>query len=182
MQPDELENLVKKEQELLYRSKAEEYQPDKRKLIEERGKILKKIEEIRTKRDAEKKKLEEEWRDKAFKENLCDFRYAHGTNVDHVLHGILTLELLEWLKLEGMEFEIIGVSGHKLKIDLRKLITPSLLRMLLGKPLAPIYFVVEAGGGYDRHGKKLGVWQSGDWEQSHGNEIRAGTTFAIMRV
>lgn len=128
------------------------------------------------------KKAQEKWRDDTLKDVLHDLRYAFGMSVDHLLHQTFTMEVVEWKKPESMEFEIDAVSGHKLRIDLKKLITPSLLQMLLGKAFSPIYFLVERSGGYDRHGKPLGHWVSSEWEQSHGNEIRLGTTFAVMRV
>lgn len=127
-------------------------------------------------------KEKERWRDQALKENLHDLRYAFGAPVDHLIHQTFTMEVVEWQKPESTEFEIDAVSGHKLKIDLRKIISPSTLQLLLAKSFSPIYLVVEHGGGFDRHGKKLGYFQSGEWSESHGNEIRAGTTFAIMRV
>jgi len=128
------------------------------------------------------KKEKERWRDQALKENLHDLRYAFGTAADHLMHQTFTMEVLDWQKPESMEFEIDAVSGHKLKIDLRKIISPSILQMLLTKSFSPIYLLVEQGGGYDRHGKKLGYFHSGEWDESHGKEIRLGTTLAIMRV
>jgi len=128
------------------------------------------------------RQAQEKWRNDTLKDVLHDLRCAYGTSVDHLMHGTFTLEVLDWFKPESTEFEIDAVSGHKLKIDLRKIISPSTLQMLLAKSFSPIYLLVEQSGGYDRHGKKLGYFQSGEWGQSHGNEIRAGTTFAIMRV
>jgi len=128
------------------------------------------------------KKAQEKWRDDTLRENLHDLRYAFGTAADHLMHQTFTMEVLDWQKPPSTEFEIDAVSGHKIKIDLRKLVTPSLLQMLLAKSFSPIYMVVEQGGGYDRHGKKLGYFHSGEWDESHGKEIRLGTTLAIMRV
>jgi hypothetical protein len=98
------------------------------------------------------------------------------------MHQTFTMDVVEWQKPDSLEFEIDAVSGHKLKIDLRKLVTPSILQMLLGKAFSPIYLVVEPSGAYDRHGKRVGYFQSGEWEATQGNELRAGTTFAIMKV
>jgi len=128
------------------------------------------------------KKEKEKWRDQALKDNLHDLRYVYGTAADHLMHGTFTMDVVNWQKPQNLEFEIDAVSGHKLKLDLRKLVTPSILDMLLGKSFSPIYMVVEQSGGYDRHGKKLGYFQSESWEETHGTEIRYGTTFAIMRV
>lgn len=128
------------------------------------------------------KKAQEKWRDDTLRENLHDLRFAYGMSVDHLMHNTFTMEVLDWQKPQSTEFEIDAVSGHKLKIDLRKIISPSTLQMLLAKSFSPIYLVVEQAGGYDRHGKKLGYYVSAEWDESHGNEIRLGTTFAIMRV
>jgi hypothetical protein len=144
------------------------------------------LESVRNRKEKERYELgkneKERWKDQALRENLHDLRYAFGVPVDHLIHQTFTMDVIEWKKPESTEFEIDTVSGHKLKIDLRKIISPSTLQMLLAKSFSPIYLLVEQGGGYDRHGNKLGYFQSGEWDQSHGNEIRAGTTFAIMRV
>jgi len=145
--------------------------------------ILTKVKEAKEKeRFNQNRQAKEKWRDQALKDNLHDLRYAFGTSVDHLMHQRFTMEVVEWKKPESTEFEIDAVSGHKIKIDLRKLVSPSLLEMLLGKAFSPVYLVVQQGGGYDRHGKRVGIWQPDDWKTSHETEIRYGTTFVLMRV
>jgi hypothetical protein len=128
------------------------------------------------------RQAQEKWRDDTLRDVLHDLRCAYGTAVNHLMYGTFTLEVPDWFKPQSTEFEIDAVSGHKVKINLKKLISPSTLQMLLDKAFSPIYLVAEQGGGYDRHGKKLGYYQSEDWETAHGTEIRYGTSFAIMRV
>lgn len=176
MQPDELENLVKKEQELFYRSKAEEYQPDKRKLIEERSKVLKKIEEIRTKRDLENKKLEEQQKTETIKQYLPKFRYAYGDAVPHLMHGEYTLDVVPMETPTSTEIKI----GNR-KVDLIRLLSPVTVRHIIEHPMSPVFFEIEPAGAY-QHGKKLGYYVDGTWENSRGIEIRQGVFLALMVV
>jgi hypothetical protein len=156
---------------------------DRRKKLSAFKAILTKVRDAKEKeRHNQNKQAQEEWRDHALKDNLHDLRYVFGMEVDHLMHGTFTMEVVNWQKTESIEFEIMAVSGHKLKIDLRKIISPSTMQMLLAKAFSPIYLLVERAGGYDRKGKPLGYYVSGEWNESHGYEIRLGTTFAVMRV
>jgi hypothetical protein len=178
----ELENLVKKEQELFYRAKAEQFEPDKRKFIQQRTEVLKKIEDIRAKRDAEKKKCEEEQKNEYIRDNLRDFRVIVGTEAEHVMRGEFSLDAVSLVTPQSTEFEIMAVSGHKLKIDLKKLISPSSLNTLNAKTFSPIYLIAEPSGAYQKN-KRLGIWNnSGDWAASQGIEYKPQTIIAIMKV
>ena len=185
MEKSELENLnqlVQKEQELFYRARAEQFEPDKRKLIDERGKVLKKIEEIRTKRDAEKKKGEEEQKNDYVRDNLREFRYVVGSEAENLMRGNFTVDVVGWQTPQSTEFEIMTVSGHKLKIDLKKLISPPSLNALNAKAFSPIYLIAEPSGAYQK-GKRIGIWNNtGDWQASRGIEYKPQTIIAIMRV
>ena len=145
--------------------------------------ILKKVRDAKEKeRFNQNRQAREKWRDDTLKIMLHDMRIIYGTSADRLMHSLITMDVPDWLKVESLEFDIDGVSGHKIKIDLKKIVSPSTLEMLLAKSFSPIYLVVERSGGYDRHGKKLGYFQKDDWMESQGNEIRYGTTLAIMRV
>jgi len=187
MEKSELENLnqlVKKEQELFYRMQAAQYMPDKHRFAEERSKVLKQIEHIRAKRDAERKKGEEEEKNEYIRHNHRNFRCVIGSAAEHLMHGTFTLDVVasEMLTPQSTEFEIVAVSGNKIKIDLLKLLSPSSLNMLIAKAFSPIYFVVEPSGAYQR-GKRLGIWNnSGDWEASRGIQYKPQTVIAILRV
>lgn len=179
MKTDEIENLnelVQKEQELLYRSKAEEYQPDKRKFIEERSKVLKKIEDIRVKMDAENKKLEEQQKKETLKCQLPNIRYAYGDAVPHLMRGEYTTDVVPWETPYSFEIAV-----NKRKVDLLRLLSPVTLRHIIEHPLSPVFFEIEPAGAY-QHGKKLGYYVNGEWEQSRGIEIRSGVFLAIMKV
>jgi hypothetical protein len=179
MEKSEIENLnelVHREQELLYRSKAEGYEPDKRRFIEERGKVLKQIEEIRTKRDLECKKLEEQQKTETIKQYLPKFRYAYGDAVPHLMHGEYTTDVVPWETPASIEIQI-----GKRKLDLVKLLSPVTVRHIIEHPLAPVFFEIEKGGAY-QNGRKLGYYVDGTWEKSRGIEIRSGVFLAIMVV
>ena len=172
----ELENLVKKEQELFYRAKAEEYQPDKRKFIEERNKILKRIEEIRTKRDAENKKLAEQQKTETIKHYLPKIRFVYGDAVPHLMRGEYTTDVVTWNTPTSTEIEV-----NKRKVDLLKLLSPITVRHMIEHPLSPVFFEVEPAGAYQK-GKKLGYYISGEWEKTRDIEIRSGVFLALMVV
>lgn len=172
----ELENLVKKEQELLYRSKAEDFMPDKRRYIEERNKVLKQIEEIRTKRDAENKKLEEEWKKETLKHRLPNIRFAYGDAVPHLMRGEYTTDVIRWETPASTEIQI-----GKRKIDLLRLLSPVTVRHIIEHPMLPVFFEIEPAGAY-QHGKKLGYYVNREWETTRGIEIRSGIFLAIMKV
>jgi len=176
MQPDELENLVKKEQELLYRSKAEEFMPDKRRYIEERSKILTQIEEIRGKRDVENKKLEEQHKTETIKAQLPNIRFAYGDAVPHLMHGEFTTDVVSWETPRSTEIQI-----GKRKVDLLRLLSPTTVRHLIEHPMSPVFFEIEPAGAY-QHGKKLGYYVNREWETTRGIEIRSGVFLAIMKV
>jgi len=176
MEPNELENLVKKEQELLYRSKAEEFMPDKRRYIEERNKILKQIEEIRGKRDVENKKLEEQHKTETLKAQLTNIRFAYGDAVPHLMRGEYTQDVIEWTTPTHTEIEI-----NKRKIDLLRLLSPVTVRHIIEHPMSPVFFEIEPAGAY-QHGKKLGYYVNREWETTRGIEIRSGVFLAIMKV
>ena len=174
----ELENLVKKEQELFYRAKAEEYQPDKRKFIEERSKLLKRIEEIRKKMDAEQKKNDEKWRDETLKQQLPNIRFAFGDAVPHLMNGSYTHDVVAWETPKDAEL-VIG----KRKVNLRKLISPIILRHLLEKPFAPIYFTIQPMGAVDdRTGNPVGLFISREYEDQRHMRLQLAQYLAIMKV
>ena len=127
------------------------------------------------------RKLEEKWRDETLPKVLCDLRYVVGTEAEHLMHGTFTLDAVQPKKFPSLEFEIPLTSGGKKKIDLRKVISPPILKMLLERTMSSVYITVEPTGAY-QHGKKLGYFVSGDWEQTRGIELRMGTLLAIMRV
>ena len=172
----EIENLVRKEQDLFYRAKAEQFEPDRRKLIEERGKVLKKIEEIRVKMDAEKKKGAEEWKKETLKAQLPNIRFAYGDAVPHLMHGEYTQDVVAWTTPTNTEIEV-----NKRKIELLKLLSPTTVRHIIEHPLAPVFFEIESGGAY-QNGRKLGYYVSGEWERTRGIEIRSSVFLAIMKV
>jgi hypothetical protein len=176
MSPDELENLVRREQELFYRVKAEQFEPDKRKLIEERNRVLKKIEEIRTKMDAERKKEAEEWKKETVKAQLPNFRYAYGDAVPHLMRGEYTPDVVAWTTPTNIEIEV-----NKRRIDLLKLLSPTTVRHLIEHPMSAVFFEIEPAGAY-QNGKKRGTWHSGEWEKTRGIEIRSGVFLALMKV
>jgi hypothetical protein len=172
----ELENLFKKEQELFYRAQAEQFQPDKRKFNEERNKILKRIEEIRTKRDSENKKLEEQQKTETIKHYLPKIRFVYGDAVPHLMHGEYTTDVVPWETPTSTEIQI-----GKRKIDLLKFLSPTTVRRIIEHPLSPIFFEVEPAGAYQK-GKKLGYYISGEWEKTRNIEIRSGVFLALMVV
>jgi hypothetical protein len=161
---------------------SSEREPKRKKLLA----IQHLLESIRDKKLKEEfdqnRKTQEKWRDETLKENLPDIRYAVGSSVEHLRHGTLSMDVVEWIKPQSTEFEITTISGHKTKINLQKIITPSTLKILLEKAFTPVYVTIEAQGGYDRHGKRMGYYMSPEWDETHGIEIRMGTTMAIMRV
>jgi hypothetical protein len=176
MQPNELESLVKLEQQLFYKIKAEEYQPDKRKLIEERGKVLTKIKEIRVKMDVERRKGEEEWKRETVKAQLPNFRFAFGDAVPHLMHGEYTQDVLAWTVPTNTEIEV-----NKRKVDLLKLLSPVTVRHLIDHPLSPVFFELEVGGAF-QSGKRLGYYVSGEWEKTRGITIKSSLFLALMKV
>jgi hypothetical protein len=127
------------------------------------------------------RKLEEKWRDETLPKVLSDLRYVVGTDAEHLMHGTFTLDAVQPKKFPSLEFEIPLVGGGKKKIDLRKAISPPILKMLMEKTFTPVYITVEPTGAY-QHGKKLGYYVSGEWEQTRGIEIKMGTLIAIMKV
>lgn len=172
----ELENLVKKEQELLYRSKAEEFMPDKRRYVEERNRVLKRIKEIREKNDAENNKLDEQHKTETIKQQLPNFRYAYGDAVPHLMRGEYTQDVIAWTAPTNTEIEV-----NKRKIDLLKLLSPTTVRHMIEHPMSPVFFEIEPSGAY-QHGKKLGYYVNREWETTRGIEIRSGVFLAIMKV
>lgn len=127
------------------------------------------------------RKLEEKWRDETLPKVLCDLRYVVGTEAEHLMHGTFTLDAVQPQKFPSIEFEIPLTSGGKKKINLKEIISPPILKMLLDRNFAPVYITIEQQGAY-QHGKKLGYYVSGEWEQTRGIEIKMGTLMAIMRV
>lgn len=127
------------------------------------------------------KKEKEQWKEQYLREHLGDFRFITGTEAEHVMRGDFTINTVPWTAPQSTEFEIMAVSGHKIKIILKKLIAPSTLQMLIDHPLSPVYLVLEPTGAYQR-GKPLGPWVSGDWDQTRGIEILQGTMIALMKV
>ena len=172
----ELENLCKKEQELFYRAQAEAFMPDKRKLNDERNKVLKQIEGIRAKRDIENKKLDEQHKTETIKGQLPNIRFAYGDAVPHLMRGEYTQDVIEWTTPTHTEIEI-----NKRKIDLLRLLSPVTVRHIIEHPMSPVFFEIEPAGAYQR-GKKLGYYVSGEWEKTQGIEIRSGVFLAIMKV
>jgi seryl-tRNA synthetase len=172
----ELENLVKKEQELFYRAQAEQFQPDKRKFIEERNKILKRIEELRAKSDAENRKLAEQQKAETIKQYLPKIRFVYGDAVPHLMHGEYTTDVVTWNTPTSTEIEV-----NKRKVDLLKLLSPITVRHMIEHPLSPVFFEIEPTGAYQK-GKKLGYYISGEWEKTRDIEIRTGVFLALMVV
>lgn len=132
----------------------------------------------------EKSKTEkEQWKDRYLenKETLRDIRYVAGSEANHLMIGDFTIDAVGLQTPTSTEFEITAVSGHRIKINLKKIISPTTLQMLIDHPLTPVFLTVEATGAY-QHGKKLGYYVSGEWDQTRGIEIRAGTMIAIMKV
>jgi hypothetical protein len=127
------------------------------------------------------KKERETWRDDYLAHNLRDFRFIIGTEAEHVMHGDYPVNTVPWATPQSTEYEITGTSGNKIKINLKRIIAPATLQMLIDHPLVPVYLVVEPTGAY-QHGKKLGYFVSGEWDQTRGIEIRLGTMFALMKV
>jgi len=178
MASNELENLVKREQELLYRSKAEAFMPDKHKLIDERHRVLERIEEIRKKMDAEQKKNDEKWRDETLKQQLPNIRFAFGDAVPHLMNGSYTHDVVAWEIPKDAEL-VIG----KRKVNLRKLISPIILRHLLEKPFAPIYFTIQPMGAVDdRTGNPVGLFISREYEDQRHMRLQLAQYLAIMKV
>jgi len=127
------------------------------------------------------KKEKEKWKDEYLRDNLRDLRFITGFEAEHVMRGEFTVNTVSWTTPQSTEFEIIGVSEHKIKIDLKKIIAPTTLQMLIDHPLVPVFLVVEPTGMY-QHNKKLGIWQAGTWEETRGIELKLGTMFALMKV
>ena len=160
---------------------SSEREPKRKKLLT----IQHLLESIRDKKLKEEfdqhRKLEEKWRDETLPKVLSDLRYVVGTDAEHLMHGTFTLDAVQPQKFPSLEFEIPLVGGGKKKIDLRKVISAPILKMLMEKTFTPVYITVEPTGAY-QHGKKVGYYVSGEWEQTRGIEIKMGTLMAIMRV
>jgi hypothetical protein len=160
---------------------SSEREPKRKKLLT----IQHLLESIRDKKLKEEfdqnRKTQEKWRDETLPKVLCDLRYVVGTDAEHLMHGTFTLDAVQPKKFPSLEFEIPLTSGGKKKIDLRKVISPPILKMLLERTMSSVYITIEPTGAY-QHGKKLGYFVSGEWDQTRGIELRMGTLMAIMRV
>lgn len=127
------------------------------------------------------KKEREKWRDDFLRDNLRDFRFITGSQAEHIMHGDYPVNTVPWTTPQSTEYEIIGTSGNKIKINLKRIIAPTTLQILIDHPLVPVFLAVEPTGMY-QHNKRLGIWQSGEWEQTRGMELRLGTMLALMKV
>jgi hypothetical protein len=123
----------------------------------------------------------ETWKNDYLRDNLREFRFITGSEAEHVMHGDFTVDTVQWATPQSTEYEITGVSGDTIKINLKRIIAPTTLQMMIDHPLVPVFLVVEASGMY-QHNKKLGIWQSGEWDQTRGITFRAGTMIGIMKV
>jgi len=160
---------------------ASEREPKRKKLLTIQH-ILESIRDKKLKETFEQdRKREEAWRDETLPKILCDLRYVIGTDAEHLMHGTFTLDAVQPKKVEAIEFEVSLLSGSKKKINLKQLIAPPILRRLMERTMSPVYITLEQTGAY-QHGKKLGYYVSGEWEQTRGIEIKSGTLMAIMRV
>jgi len=127
------------------------------------------------------KKEREKWKDEYLRDNLRDLRFITGFDAEHVMRGEFTVNTVSWTTPQSTEFEIMAVSEHKIKIDLKRIIAPTTLQMLIDHPLVPVFLVVEPTGMYQNN-KKLGIWQAGTWEETRGIELKLGTMLALMKV
>jgi hypothetical protein len=160
---------------------ASEREPKRKQLLTIQH-LLESIRDKKLKEDfMQDRKLAEKWRDETLPKVLGDLRYVVGTDAEHLMHGTFTLDAVQPKKFPSLEFEIPLTSGGKKKIDLRKVISPPILKMLLERTMSSVYITVEPTGAY-QHGKKLGYFVSGEWDQTRGIELRMGTLLAIMRV
>ena len=160
---------------------AEEREPKRKKLLAIQH-ILESVRDRRLKEAFQQdRKRQEAWRDETLPKILCDLRYVVGSDAEHLMHGTFTLDAVQPKKPEDLEFEIKLLSGNTRKINLKQLITPPILKMLMERTMSPVYITLEQTGAY-QHGKKLGYFQSGEWEGTRGIEIKSGTLMAIMRV
>lgn len=154
----------------------------------ERKKLLAIIGILTKARDAKEKErfsqnrqAQEKWKDNFLIDNLRDFRFISGFEAEHVRRGTFIINTVAWSTPQSTEFEIIGRSNNKIKINLKKIISPTTLQMMIDHPLVPVFLTVESTGAY-QHGKRLGIWQHGEWDQTRGIEIRMGTMIAIMKA
>ena len=179
---EKIQNILKKPDLGLPTLIGSEVTPKRKKL----STVLNILVSVRDRKEKERfeqnQQAQEKWKNETLKNILHNLRCAYGTAVNHLMSGSFTMEVPDWFEPKSTQFEIQALSGHKLKIDLEKLITPSRLQRLLDKAFIPIYILVEPSGGYDRHGKRMGYFMSSEWNESHGIEIRPATTMAIMRV
>jgi len=160
---------------------ASEREPKRKKLLTIQH-LLESIRDKKLKEDfMQDRRLAEKWRDETLPKVLGDLRYVVGTEAEHLMHGTFTLDAVQPKKFPSLEFEIPLTSGGKKKINLKEIISPPILKMLLERTMSSVYITIEPTGAY-QHGKKLGYFVSGEWDQTRGIELRMGTLMAIMRV
>jgi hypothetical protein len=144
--------------------------------------ILTKVKDTKEKeRFNQNRQTREKWRDDYLRDNLRDIRFVAGSEAEHVMHGDFTVDAVGWQTPQSTEYEILGRSGNKIKINLKKIIAPSTLQMLIDHPLVPVFLTVEATGAYQGN-RKLGYFVSSEWSETRGIEIRLGTMIALMKV
>jgi hypothetical protein len=160
---------------------SSEREPKRKKLLTIQH-ILESIRDKKLKEEFDQnRKTQEKWRDETLPTVLSDLRYVVGTDAEHLMHGTFTLDAVQPKKFPSLEFEIPLVGGGKKKINLKQIISPPILKMLLERTMSSVYITIEPQGAY-QHGKKLNYWVSGEWDQTRGIELHMGTLMAIMRV
>ncbi len=130
----------------------------------------------------ETQKIQEKNRQDTAKLILPDLRICHTSQVDHLIKGILSIDVLVWEKISDVEFDVTMRTGNKKRFNLIKDLSDSQWRTLIGHALTPVYVVLEPQGIY-RKGVLQSLWYDGaDYNRAKGDVLKPRTTLAIMRV
>jgi len=180
----EITELQEKIRELEQISHFEPYPKKRQQAIEEKGKLYSKLEVLRTQLDKQHEEAERQQHVKRLVENLGDIRISRQSNqIKRFQHGLITLDLLGWEKLNDTKFKVTTEGSKKeLEFDLKNL-NLQYLKRLFETRYTPIILVVEPEGILTKKGKIRGYWgHPTEYNQTIGDKEIPQTLIALMVV